>query len=309
MAKVEFNYKGKTIIIQCQEEEKMEEIFNKFVSKIELDINNIYFLYSGNKINSQLTFSEIINDIDKDRKIISIIVNDLNSDIIKSMFPICKECKEKVSLEINNYKFSYECKNGHMIKMLINEYEDNQIITNSENIEENKSNEDKYNKYNNEINLHKINEIQLCPLCSKEQDKKNNLNNNYYKDYICLKHNELYVSYCKICKINICMKCQKEHKEHEIINYGDILPDKDDLLNKLNDFRNVLNIFNKDINDLINKLNNVKENFEILYQIYDEMINNYEDKYRNYEIFTSLNTINDNKIIQDIKNINLLNKK
>ena len=105
------------------------------------------------------------------------------------------------------------------------------------------------------------------------------------------------------------MKCQKGHKEHEIINYGDILPDKDDLLNKLNDFRNVLNIFNKDINDLINKLNNVKENFEILYQIYDEMINNYEDKYRNYEIFTSLNTINDNKIIQDIKNINLLNKK
>ena len=59
MAKVEFNYEGKTIIIQCQEEEKMEEIFNKFVSKIELDINNIYFLYSGNKINSQLTFSEI----------------------------------------------------------------------------------------------------------------------------------------------------------------------------------------------------------------------------------------------------------
>ena len=175
MAKVEFNYKGKTIIIQCQEEEKMEEIFNKFVSKIELDINNIYFLYSGNKINSQLTFSEIINDIDKERKIISIIVSDLNSDIIKSMFPICKECKEKVSLEINNYKFSYECKNGHLIKMLINEYEDNQIITNSENIEENKYNEDKYNKYNNEINLHKINEIILCPLCSNEHDKKNNL--------------------------------------------------------------------------------------------------------------------------------------
>ena len=108
--KVEFNYKGKTTIFQCkeEEEEKMEDLFNKFVSKIELelDINNIYFLYSGNKINSKLTFAETINDIDKARIIISILVDDLNPDIIKSIFPICKKCKEKVPLEIKDNKIS-----------------------------------------------------------------------------------------------------------------------------------------------------------------------------------------------------------
>jgi hypothetical protein len=241
MTKVEFNYKGNITIIQCKEEEKMEEIFNKFASKIELDIKTIYFLYSGNKINSQLTFAEIINDIDKERKIISILVDDLNSDIItKSIFPICKECKQKVSLEINNYKISYKCKNGHLVKMLINEYENNQIITNSEKIGKCNDKEDKYSKYNNEINIHNINEIQLCPLCSDKHDKKNNINNIYSKDYICEEHNELYVSYCKNCEMNLCMKCHKLHKEHKIINYGDILSDKDELLYKLNDLEILL---------------------------------------------------------------------
>ena len=65
MAKVEFNYKGIKTVIQCLEDEKMEEIFKKFCSKVNININNIYFLYSGNKINSELTFAQIINETDK----------------------------------------------------------------------------------------------------------------------------------------------------------------------------------------------------------------------------------------------------
>ena len=58
MAKAEFNYKGIITVIQCLEDEKMEEILKKFSTKVNLDINNLYFLYSGNKINSQLTFAK-----------------------------------------------------------------------------------------------------------------------------------------------------------------------------------------------------------------------------------------------------------
>ena len=78
MAKAEFNYKGIKTVIQCLEDEKMEEIFKKFSTKVNLDINNLYFLYSGNKINSQLTFAQIISEADKGRKIISILVDELN---------------------------------------------------------------------------------------------------------------------------------------------------------------------------------------------------------------------------------------
>ena len=54
-------------------------------------------------------------------------------------------------------------------------------------------------------------------------------------------------------------------------------------------------------------MNKLKENFEILYSIYYEMINKYEDKYRNYEIIMSLNSIDDNIIIKNLKEINKIN--
>ena len=37
------------------------------------------------------------------------------------------------------------------------------------------------------------------------------------------------------------------------------------------------------------------------------MINKYEDKYRNYEIIMSLNSIDDNIIIKNLKEINKIN--
>ena len=57
MIEIIFNYKGNTTIIQCSKEEKMKEIFNKFKQKTGIDINSLYFLYSGNKLtNDELNF-------------------------------------------------------------------------------------------------------------------------------------------------------------------------------------------------------------------------------------------------------------
>ena len=57
MIEIIFNYKGNTTIIQCNKEEKMKEIFNKFKQKTGIDINSLYFLYSGNKLtNDELNF-------------------------------------------------------------------------------------------------------------------------------------------------------------------------------------------------------------------------------------------------------------
>ena len=64
--------------------------------------------------------------------------------------------------------------------------------------------------------------------------------------------------------------------------------------------------FNNDINQIIYKLLNVRENVEILYNIYYDMVSQYEDQYRNYEIFESLENIENNKIINEIEKINLM---
>ena len=56
MNEVEFIYEGKPTTIQCQLKDKMKDTFTKFSTKTQSDINNLYFLYNGNTINSESEF-------------------------------------------------------------------------------------------------------------------------------------------------------------------------------------------------------------------------------------------------------------
>ena len=61
MAEIIFNYNGNLTTIQCNKEEKMKEIFNKYIIKTQIYKNLINFIYSGNNIiNEELKFKEII---------------------------------------------------------------------------------------------------------------------------------------------------------------------------------------------------------------------------------------------------------
>ena len=113
MAKVEFNYNGSITIIQCSEDEIMEKICERFATKSETDIKDLYFLYSGNKINLQYKYSQIINTIDKDRKTLSLLVckkdseNEIKSqNLVKSIYPICPTCSENMKLEFTDYNIN-----------------------------------------------------------------------------------------------------------------------------------------------------------------------------------------------------------
>ena len=57
MSTVEFNYNGSKTNIQCSEDEIMEKICKRFGTKSETNIKDLYFLYSGNKINLQNKYS------------------------------------------------------------------------------------------------------------------------------------------------------------------------------------------------------------------------------------------------------------
>ena len=103
MLKVIFNYKGTETLIQCNIDEIFEEILKKFKSKIEID--NVYYLYNGNKINKENKFEEIINNEDRRINKMIILVYDLigkeNNKNIKEMKEIiCPKCNENVIISI-----------------------------------------------------------------------------------------------------------------------------------------------------------------------------------------------------------------
>ena len=83
MSKVIFLFNRFEIIIQCNKNEKMKEIFKRFALKANLEINKIYFLYNGDKINEELKYNEVVNREDNERDTMSILVYETNKTIFK----------------------------------------------------------------------------------------------------------------------------------------------------------------------------------------------------------------------------------
>ena len=88
MAEIIFIYEGQYIKVQCNKNEKMKDIFNKFIKKVQIDDNNsIYYLYKGSIINEELELEKIIEEEYINN--IKILVNKINQEnknnnIIKS---------------------------------------------------------------------------------------------------------------------------------------------------------------------------------------------------------------------------------
>ena len=173
-----FIYNANTINVQCKRNEYMKDIFKRYLIKINKDINDVYFICNGNKINGELKLEEINN---KDNEI-KILVNDINDkitenkDILRqSKDIICPDCGEICLFNIKDYKIILNnCKKKHIREnILLDEYD----------------------------NLQKINELNiLCDICKKNK-------NEIFKS-------KLYK--CCKCKINICPLCKTKHdKEHK----------------------------------------------------------------------------------------------
>ena len=120
MTEVEFTYEGIKTIVQCDINDKIKDIINKFLIKINKEENtDLYYLYNGTKIKEELTFYEQANQIDKDRKKMNVIIyNNLEDHNIKneiiSKEIICPDCKENCFIDIKNFKINFECKNNHI---------------------------------------------------------------------------------------------------------------------------------------------------------------------------------------------------
>ena len=283
MSEVEFNYNGTITIIQCKENEKMSDICDRFATKSETNKDSLFFTYDGkggNQFKQNLTFSQMANTLDKGRKKMNIIVNnvtdDENNKIIKSKNVLCPKCGESIRLNIKNYKITlFDCKNDHKINNLyLKEFENTQNIDISQiicnNCGENRSNTFK-NKFYKCFDCN----INLCLLCKENHEEDHNVIEYDKIYYFCKKHNEAYTKYCIKCKLNICMSCEEEHENHDNIYFGKIMPNKKELLTKLDDLKKYLDKFHNDYNEILEILNEVKQNFDDYYEIKKNIINNY----------------------------------
>ena len=319
MEKIEiiFTYNGANTIIQSEKNKTLKDIYISFKNKAKAEEKLLYYMYNGSNIqNNELTFDEIANSEDKKRNKMNILVNELDPEepnppqseyIIKSKEIICPECNENIKFKFNfeDYNISlYECKNKHDLDLLINDFNVSQNI----NISKIKCQKCKiYNKgnvYNNIFYRCNTCKLNLCPICYNNHDKNHNILNYDDKNYNCEQHNEKYIAYCRDCKQNICSFCDKIIKNHNIINFGQLIPNIDNINNYLKQLKTQKNILTNQIKEIINKLNKVIENYDIYYNINENMINNYNKNKINYEILYNINNIKTNNIIiKDIDNI------
>ena len=72
MEEVKFVYKGNIILIECNINDKMEDIIYKFLFKIKKfgNPNSLNFIYNNDLVKNELTLNEQINELDKKIKFI-----------------------------------------------------------------------------------------------------------------------------------------------------------------------------------------------------------------------------------------------
>ena len=102
--------------------------------------------------------------------------------------------------------------------------------------------------------------------------------------------------------MNLCTLCIY-HKHHKKINFIDLLPEKDNLIETKDELKKYINLFNDNIKEIINMLNEVTNRLNIYYKINEDIINNYNNKNRNYETICYLNQFQKNNINDELKNV------
>ena len=98
---------GQQISIQCQQNESIENVYTRCLSKFcqKPDLDSVNFLYNGKIAQPSMTLNQVMNPSDKNRNRLSIIVNKNDDGFVKHKNVICPECLEPILFECRNFKF------------------------------------------------------------------------------------------------------------------------------------------------------------------------------------------------------------
>ena len=125
----------KDVEIQCKRSETMYDIFNRYTSKTEEDIDSLFFLINGNKVDNNVKLEEINKTDNKINVLVYNIDEDDDSNINESTAKLSKEiicpiCGENCLINFEDYMLNLnKCDNKHCKnRILLNKYKNTQMI-------------------------------------------------------------------------------------------------------------------------------------------------------------------------------------
>ena len=306
------------------------KIIKTLFSKEDKNIEDFSFFYNGEslKLTKELKIEDLNKEI-QEIKISAISINkkidkkeEKNNDKNMKQNIICPKCKRYSMIDIDDYKITLsKCDKGHHFPNLLlkNFYstQKNDIKLPSIEKDKNKANEKNSIKINYDLSQGSApTPISSSKILSKEiKNEKDDINNNYYYNTKCFKHNVKYSSYCLDCNQNLCSECEMNHNInrdskfiHKIIHFYEILSNNDEFISKLKKemelFKMKLEKLKTELNKLKNIINDVINNYEIYYKIYNDLVSNYSIETRNFHILKNITNIKLNEVFEDLDKIN-----
>ena len=126
-ASVTFSSNEVDLTIECEMDDKMRDICQKYATKMEANLNSLLFLYEGKQLNLDLKFKDQANSLDRN-------TNQMRVLVYKNDEMICPKCDETIKLD--NKKIDELLSSNENIKDTINGIKfslDNIINNNSSN--------------------------------------------------------------------------------------------------------------------------------------------------------------------------------
>lgn len=297
-----FKEEGKDVQVQCKKSEKIYDIFKRFTSKTGEDIDSLFFLINGEKVEDNIKLEDINK---KDNKINVLVykkddnddknINEENAKLSKDI--ICPTCGENCLINFEEYIINLnKCDSKHSKNnILLNKYNKTQMIDESK-IKCKKCKETKSNTHKNIFYKCFTCNFDLCPLCKSKHNKQHIIVNYDEKNYCCHLHGQSYNSYCEDCGKNVCSNCDINHnQEHNYIYYREIIKNKKK--DNSNELKIIIDRFRNELEDYIDKFKNILNNLDVYLNISNN-INNNNIKYKNYQILMNINKINEyNEIV------------
>ena len=319
MVEIEFNLNQVPTMILAKLDDLFKVAINKFTQKnidrIKSNINKIHFFSSGKLLKSEESIESQMTELEKKNKKMKVLVDVMDDEnenneetIIKSKDIVCPKCHEPCRIKFENYKIKLNgCVNNHEITNIkIADFPKTQEINISKIICDKCKIKNKANCPDEQFYKCLTCNMNLCLLCKPIHNSNHNIIKYNQLNYICQKHNDAFDKYCGQCNLNICYSCEDHDKHNNNISLRELKPNIEEKKNILLKIKIEVDYFNNEIKNIINKLNDLINIMNIYYEIYNDIINNYETKNRNYSILSNIKEIdiNNNNIFEDVEKIN-----
>lgn len=111
---IKFQYEQNQKIVKIKKTEKVKDVLERYASQIGKDISELFFIYGGNSIPKELyntAIYDIMNNNDKNKKLMNILVNDNNienNSINSIVIPKEEENYESSNIPIENNKIDMQ---------------------------------------------------------------------------------------------------------------------------------------------------------------------------------------------------------